>query len=38
MVFKSDQFKAIHEMKSGSVRFADSTNFLVLKNDCGDGW
>jgi oxalate decarboxylase len=30
-VFKSDQFKKIHETKSGSVRLADSTNFLVSK-------
>jgi oxalate decarboxylase len=30
-VFYSDQFKTIHETKSGSVRLADSTNFLVSK-------
>src|ERR1700722_1832945 len=30
-VFNSDQFKTIHETKSGSVRLADSTNFLVSK-------
>ena len=30
-VFNSDQFKTIHETKSGSVRLADSTNFLASK-------
>jgi oxalate decarboxylase len=30
-VFSADQFKTIHETKSGSVRLADSTNFLVSK-------
>jgi oxalate decarboxylase len=30
-VFYSDQFKTIHDTKSGSVRLADSTNFLVSK-------
>src|SRR5580698_9830303 len=31
-VFYADQFKTIHETKSGSVRLADSTNFLASKN------
>src|SRR5277367_6217481 len=31
-VFNADQFKTIHETKSGSVRVADSTNFLASKN------
>jgi oxalate decarboxylase len=31
-VFNADQFKTIHETKSGSVRLADSTNFLASKN------